>query len=162
MAALGLAQALVLVAAANAAPVIGKRLLGTIGAWPADGGLCLRDGRPLFGPSKTWRGLALGVLGAIAAGTAMGLPAGVGALAGGAAMAGDLASSFIKRRCGRASSSQALGLDQVPELLLPLLAVAPRLGLDAAEILLGVAVFFVVELGVSRMLHAIGLRDEPY
>jgi len=158
----GLAQGLVLAAAANATPLLAKRLLGAHLAWPLDGGHRFFDGRPLLGPSKTVRGVAVALLAATAAALLMGLPAGIGALAGAAAMAGDMLSSFTKRRLGRPSSSQMLLIDQVPESLLPLLAVAVPMRLGVAEIALGVLAFFVGELLLSRLLFRIGLRDEPY
>lgn len=50
----GIVQALIIVGAANTAPLFGKRLFGTVAAWPIDGGLTAPDGRPLLGRSKTW------------------------------------------------------------------------------------------------------------
>ena len=38
-----------------------------------------------------------------------------------ASMAGDLLASFLKRRFGLKVHAQAIGLDQIPEALLPLL-----------------------------------------
>jgi CDP-2,3-bis-(O-geranylgeranyl)-sn-glycerol synthase len=78
------------------------------------------------------------------------------------AMLGDLVSSFAKRRLGRATSSQALGLDQIPESLFPLLAVHQRLGLQAWDIALLVGAFLVLELWLSRLLFRLGLREQPY
>ena len=49
-------------------------------------------------------------------------------------MTGDLFSSFIKRRFGSAPSSQALGLDQIPESLLPLVACSFILPISIADI----------------------------
>lgn len=158
----GIVQALIIVGAANTAPLIGKRLFGTVAAWPIDGGLTAPDGRPLLGRSKTWRGIALALLATAAAALALGVPVGLGVLAGAAAMAGDLISSFAKRRLGRPPSSQALGIDQVPEALLGLLVLAAPLGLGAAEVAAAVAAFFAIELAMSRLLYAVGLRDEPY
>jgi CDP-2,3-bis-(O-geranylgeranyl)-sn-glycerol synthase len=158
----GMAQALVIIGAANTAPLIGKRLFGKVAAWPIDADLVMPDGRPLLGRSKTWRGIALALLAATAAAFALGLPPGLGALAGASAMAGDLLSSFAKRRIGQPPSSQALGLDQVPEALLGLLVLAAPLGLGAAEVVAAVVGFFVIELVMSRLLYAVGLRDEPY
>ena len=78
------------------------------------------------------------------------------------AMAGDLFSSFVKRRLGLPPSSRALGLDQIPESLLPLLVCRQSLSLTALDIGLAVAIFFVGELGISRLLYKAHLRDEPY
>jgi CDP-diglyceride synthetase len=157
-----LAEALALITLANAGPVLAKKLLGARLARPLDGGAVWSDGRPLFGASKTLRGLAAALMLPAGAAPLLGLPAWLGPLTGCAAMAGDLASSFTKRRLGRPPSSQALGLDQVPESLLPLLALQPALGLSAGDILLGVATFFVGEVLLSRLLFRLHLRDRPY
>ena len=77
-------------------------------------------------------------------------------------MAGDLFSSFVKRRLNLRPSSQAFGLDQVPESLFPLLVCGDALSLTAADIALGVGVFLAGELILSRILYWAHLRDEPY
>jgi CDP-2,3-bis-(O-geranylgeranyl)-sn-glycerol synthase len=77
-------------------------------------------------------------------------------------MAGDLLASFIKRRLGLAPSSQAVGLDQIPESLLPMLAgrlFMPVTGLDIAVTTL---LFFVGEVILSRLLYKWHVRDRPY
>ena len=108
------------------------------------------------------RGLVLGVLATILASVLLGLDWTVGALVGAVALAGDLLSSFIKRRLGLQPSSMALGLDQIPESLLPLLAARLLLPLSALDIAIVVAVFFVGELVLSRVLFRLHLRDRPY
>ncbi len=153
---------LMLVAVANGTPVAAKLLLGDRFAYPLDGGRALADGRPLFGHSKTVRGLVLGVLATILASVLLGLDWTVGALVGAVALAGDLLSSFIKRRLGLAPSSMALGLDQIPESLFPLLAARLLLPLSALDIAIVVAVFFAGELVLSRILFRMHLRDRPY
>src|SRR6478752_380374 len=60
--ALAILQGLILISAANGAPVLFARLLRARFAHPIDGGIVLRDGHPLLGRSKTWRGLAAAVL----------------------------------------------------------------------------------------------------
>jgi CDP-2,3-bis-(O-geranylgeranyl)-sn-glycerol synthase len=77
-------------------------------------------------------------------------------------MAGDALASFFKRRLGLAPSGRAIGLDQVPESLLPLLAVQGLLGLSAAEILGITAAFFALEIPLARWAFRLGLRDRPY
>ena len=77
-------------------------------------------------------------------------------------MAGDLFSSFLKRRLIQPPSSQAPGIDQIPESLLPMLVCRDALQLSAGDILLGVAIFFAAEIALSRLLFRIHLRDEPY
>ncbi|HHH35216.1 MAG TPA: CDP-archaeol synthase, partial [Gammaproteobacteria bacterium] len=55
-------QLLCLLITANGAPVLAQWLLREWGAAPIDGGRILRDGYPLLGTSKTWRGLAAALL----------------------------------------------------------------------------------------------------
>ena len=75
---------------------------------------------------------------------------------------GDLLSSFIKRRLKLRPSSMALGLDQVPESLLPLLLLKEPLGLTWPGILRTVVLFFVLELVLSRLLFWLRIRKTPY
>jgi CDP-archaeol synthase len=116
----------------------------------------------LFGPSKTIRGILISVLITTASAPLIGLDLTIGAIVAGAAMAGDLFSSFVKRRLNVPPSSRALGLDQVPESLFPMLACRDALSLTIPDIALGVGVFFVGELVLSRLLYKVHVRDEPY
>lgn len=154
--------ALLLLMVANGTPVVAKKILGARFARPLDGGARFVDGRPLFGPSKTVRGVGLAVAATAVAAGLLGLGWAAGAAIGAAAMAGDLLSSFTKRRFGVATSGMVAGLDQVPEALLPLLVGRAFLPLSAADIAAGVAVFFVGELLLSRLLYRLNLRDRPY
>jgi CDP-2,3-bis-(O-geranylgeranyl)-sn-glycerol synthase len=77
-------------------------------------------------------------------------------------MLGDLFSSFVKRRLDMPPSSQAIGLDQLPEALFPLLASWKVLPVTLADIVVCVVLFFVGELVLSRLLFALRLRDRPY
>jgi CDP-2,3-bis-(O-geranylgeranyl)-sn-glycerol synthase len=86
----------------------------------------------------------------------------LGALLGVGAMLGDALSSFIKRRMGAAPSSRATGLDQIPEALIPLLALQRILGLTAMQIVAITLAFFVLEIPVAWLTHRFGLRDRPY
>jgi CDP-diglyceride synthetase len=160
--ALAMLQSLILISAANGAPLLLARLLGARFAHPIDGGIVLRDGHPLLGRSKTWRGLAAAVLLAACAAVLMSLPWQLGALAAASAMAGDCLSSFVKRRFGLEPSSMALGLDQVPESLFPAVACSAYLPLGPLDVALIVLVFSVGELAMSRLFYAVGLRDRPY
>lgn len=155
-------QLLILLTLANGTPVIAAKLLGDRLAWPLDGGLRFADGRPLLGPSKTLRGFLLAVLAASAGAALIGPGWRIGFIVGGLAMAGDLLSSFVKRRLNRRPSSRATGLDQVPEALLPLIACRGALALSAFDIAAVMAVFFVGEIVVSRLLFRLGIRDRPY
>jgi hypothetical protein len=153
---------LVLLTLANGAPLAARTLLGERWSAPIDGNRPFVDGRPIFGRSKTIRGAAFAILAASAGAPLVGFDWRIGTLVGGLAMAGDLVSSFCKRRLGLPPSSPALGLDQIPEALFPLLACRAPLALAACDIALGVGIFFVGEVLASRLLYAVRLRDRPY
>ena len=155
-------QSLILIAVANGGPVLFARLLGTRFAARIDGGVVLGDGHPLLGRSKTWRGLVAAIVLAAFTAVLIGLPWQAGALIGASAMAGDCLSSFVKRRLALEPSSMALGLDQVPESLLPAVASGVFLRLAFSDIVAIVLVFSLGELAISRLFYAVGLRDRPY
>jgi len=155
-------ELLILLAVANGTPVFAKRLFGGAFARPLDGGALFADGRPWFGPSKTIRGVVLATLATTAAAAALGLGWKAGALLGIVAMAGDLLVSFVKRRLGLAPSSQAVGLDQIPESLVPLLATRLLLPLTVLDVAVATTLFFVGELVLSRLLYKWHVRDRPY
>jgi CDP-diglyceride synthetase len=155
-------QLLVLLTLANGAPIVAKKMSGDWFSRPLDFGIKFFDGRPVFGSSKTIRGIAVAVLAATVGAPFVGLEPGTGAIVAAAAMAGDLFSSFVKRRLNLPPSSQALGLDQIPESLLPMLICRDSLALTAVDILLGIGIFFAGELMVSRVLFRAHVRDEPY
>jgi CDP-2,3-bis-(O-geranylgeranyl)-sn-glycerol synthase len=153
---------LAVIVAANSAPILASRLFRHRWAAPLDRGRVLADGQPLFGPSKTWRGLAAALATSTAAAVVLGLGWPLGLLAGACAMLGDLYSSFVKRRLRLASSTRALGLDQIPESLFPLLACAPLLELDWIGVAVLTLAFTVLELLLSRLAFRLGLRRHPY
>jgi CDP-diglyceride synthetase len=155
-------QALVLLTLANGTPVIAKDLLGDRFAVPIDGGVKFVDARPVLGSSKTVRGIFLSILVTSAFAPVTGLDWKIGALVASVAMAGDLISSFLKRRINLPAGGRATGLDQVPESLFPLLACQSALSLTALDIVTGVVIFFVGELLLSRLLYRFHLRDHPY
>ena len=155
-------QLTMLVALANTTPLFAKKILGARLSYPLDGGIRFFDGRPLLGSSKTIRGVVLAVAVTSAAAPLIGLEVAIGALLGIVAMAGDLFSSFVKRRLDMAPSSRAVGLDQIPEALFPLLACRGLLPLTFADIAATVVVFFVGEVVLSRSFYRLGLRDRPY
>ncbi len=157
-----LAKLLILLAVANGAPVVAKRMFGARYAYPIDGNRSFVDGRPLLGPSKTFRGILASLLLTGPAAVALGLGLGIGLSVALGAMAGDLASSFAKRRLGLSASARATGLDQVPESLFALLICRSALLLSVAEIAAGCALFFVGEVLLSRVLFRLHVRDRPY
>jgi CDP-2,3-bis-(O-geranylgeranyl)-sn-glycerol synthase len=153
---------LLLLGLANTAPLVAKRWFGTRWVLPLDGGLKFFDGRPLLGSSKTIRGLVAAIAATTLAAPLLGLPATVGALLGAGAMLGDALSSFIKRRMGAAPSTRATGLDQIPEALVPLLALQGLLGLTLVQVAAITLAFFVLEIPLAWLTHRFGLRDRPY
>jgi CDP-2,3-bis-(O-geranylgeranyl)-sn-glycerol synthase len=155
-------QLLTLLAVANGTPVLAKDILGDRFAVPIDGGTKFVDARPIFGSSKTVRGILLSILMTSAFGPLVGLDWKIGTLVAIVAMAGDLFSSFLKRRMNFPAGGKATGLDQIPESLFPLLACRSTLKLTALDIVAGIAIFFVGELLLSRLLYHFHLRDRPY
>jgi CDP-2,3-bis-(O-geranylgeranyl)-sn-glycerol synthase len=153
---------LLLLLAANGAPVIGQLLFGTRGALPVDNGRRLRDGQPLFGTSKTWRGLLLAVAACGAVSALLGYGFVFGLVFGALAMAGDLFSSFIKRRMGLASGARSTALDQLPEALLPSVFAVVVLDLEGWwAIVLGLA-FMLGQMAISIPLYWLHIRKKPY
>jgi CDP-2,3-bis-(O-geranylgeranyl)-sn-glycerol synthase len=155
-------QALLLLIAANGAPVITSKLLGNRIARPIDNGLNLSDGYRLFGNSKTWRGLFSALFLTTAVAILWGLEPFTGILFGALTMTGDLLTSFIKRRRGNVESSRARGLDAVPESLLPLCLLKDSLALSLIDIILIVGLFFLIEEFVSPVLYRLHIRNQPY
>ena len=155
-------ELLLLLMVANGAPILAARLFASRGDWSIDGNRRFIDHQPLLGRSKTWRGLIASLLTTPCAGLLLGLSASTGLLIAAAAMAGDLLSSFCKRRLRIPPSGMALGLDQVPESLLPLLAVQRHYALGWPEILALTLTFMVLELILSRILYFLHIRKQPY
>ena len=153
---------LLLIVIANGTPIVAAAIFGQRGAWPVDGGRVWTDGYRLLGDSKTWRGVVLAPLATGVGAVLVGLPVWSGAVVGVAAMLGDVLSSFIKRRLGVPPSGRATGLDQIPESLLPLLAVAGEFALTGSAILLIVVGFVALEIMLSPVFYWLGLRDRPY
>src|SRR5258707_15860246 len=153
---------LFLLALANGAPVLAKKMFGNRFSRPLDGGARCHDGQPLFGASKTIRGIIFSVLATVMGALLTGLGCKTGALIGSVAMAGDLFSSFLKRRMKLPPSSRAIGLDQVPESLFPLLACRRPFSLTAFDTVATVMAFFIGEILISRILYKVRLRDRPY
>ncbi len=153
---------LILLAVANGVPVLAKRLFGNRPSYALDGGARFIDGRPLFGASKTWRGLLLSIVVTTAVSPLLRLEFASGFLVGLGAMVGDLLSSFTKRRLGIKPSNKATGLDQVPESLLPAIMCWKHLSLSAVDVMIVVAIFFVGEIILSRLMFSLHIRDRPY
>jgi len=155
-------QLLVLLTVANGVPVIVKKLSGKLFAQSLDGGVIFLDRQPLFGSSKTIRGILFSIILTTAFAPLIGLEWKIGVVVAIMAMTGDLFSSFLKRRMKLPSSSQAIGLDQIPESLFPVLACQPMLGLTVLDIVVVVALFFIAGNLLSVLLFKWGIRDRPF
>ncbi|WP_262028120.1 CDP-archaeol synthase [Microvirga sp. Mcv34] len=153
---------LVLLGAANGTPIFLKRLIGDRFAAPLDFGLILSDRQPFLGSSKTFRGLAVSIAATAAVAAMLKLGWRLGAEIAAISMMGDIAASFLKRRLGLAPHSRALGLDQIPEALLPLVILRGPLGLSGLEIVLLVMAFILLEIWLSRLFFMLHIRDQPY
>ena len=139
-------DALILLLVANGMPVLVHRLLTHNLGYPIDGYRVAPDGNPWLGSSKTVVGVVSAVLATSVAAHVLGRDWILGAGFAGLAMAGDLATSFVKRRLGLPPSSHRPGLDQLPESLLPLGIYAGALGLQWFQILILAAAFLVIDL----------------
>ncbi|WP_348267823.1 CDP-archaeol synthase [Edaphobacter paludis] len=155
-------QLLALLGLANGMPVIMNKLMGKRWSYPMDGGARFVDGQPLFGASKTVRGTLVAVLATAAGAPLVGLTWKIGVAAGTAAMAGDLFSSFLKRRMRLHVGDRATGLDQIPESLFPLLACHLRLPLTALDIAAVIVAFLLGEVLLSLLFYRLHLRERPY
>ena len=155
-------QLTILLSVANGAPVLATKLCGCRFSRPLDHGTRFIDGKPLFGKSKTIRGVALSILMTALAAIVLRLGLTIGAVVGSMAMVGDLFSSFVKRRLNLPASSRATFLDQVPESLFPLLACRGPLSLSMLDIGICAAIFFFGEVFLSRLLYKAHIRDRPY
>lgn len=155
-------SSLLLLLMANGAPIIASYLLGDKAGWRVDARLDFFDHQPLFGESKTWRGIVAATACCWAVALGLGYPGIFGIKFAAYAMLGDLLSSFIKRRLRIPPSGRMTGLDQVPEALLPLLLLHQELGLGPAEIAVVVAAFLLLDEGLSRLLYHWHIRKRPY
>lgn len=145
------ARALLLVCLASAAAWAASRVLGPRLAAPLDFGLELADGRRLLGSHKTWRGLAAGILACALIAPLVGLNVATGVGFGAAALLGDAVSSAAKRRLSLRPGAEVLGLDQLPEALLPLVLFARSLGIGAIEIAAVAFLFTILDLLVAPL-----------
>ena len=157
-----IAELLILITVANGAPVIARKLLGTRASQPIDFCALWFDGRPLFGSSKTVRGVICSIVATTIVAVLFGVGWQTGLTVGGSAMAGDLISSFMKRRLGLRPSARATGLDQIPEALLPTLVSKGTFGLSWPEVLVLTLSFFAGEIILSRILYRLHIRTRPY
>ena len=155
-------QLLFLIIVANGSPIIGRWIMNGFWEMPIDGGALFIDGRPILGTSKTYRGLACSLVGTLLAGALMGLSWKISLVVSALAMVGDCLSSFVKRRFGYPSGAKALGLDQIPESLFPMLGMWNVLNLSVLGVGLTVVIFVVAELVLSSIGYKLHIRKHPY
>lgn len=131
----------------NFLPPLVAQIFEQRGNRPLDGNRVFFDGRPVFGPHKTVRGVVAGVCAGFLTGLALGFPWWLGTGAGILSMAGDLFSSFLKRRLSFLSGDVVPGLDQTPEGIFPFLLLAPYFSLSpgcvfGCVLLFGIGAYF--------------------
>jgi len=147
---------------ANAAPVI----FG--GGHPIDGGRKFRDGRPVLGPRKTFRGFFAGLI----IGTLVGflqryftgsskviLP---GFMLSLGALTGDLVESFIKRRLGRPPGASFPIADQLDFILGALLFSIPLSPPSLAVALTIMIITPPIHLLTNFLAYLLGVKKEPW
>lgn len=115
-----------------------------------------------MGQSKSWAGIFCSLTACILAGMLLSLPFRAGIYASVAAMMGDLGASFIKRRLGIAVSAPAPALDQIPEALLPILALRNLLPFTFSDVVLVLTLFTVGEMAIAGFLHRFGWQERPF
>lgn len=153
---------LILLSVANGTPVILARILGNNLAQPLDGGCKFFDGQPVFGSSKTIRGVASALLATTLVSPLIGISPFIGLVLASLSMVGDLLSSFIKRRLNLIPSSKATGIDQIPEALIPALGGMQLLELHLLDVFTIVILFFLGEKVFSKILFKFKIRKRPY
>ncbi|HYL02606.1 MAG TPA: CDP-archaeol synthase [Steroidobacteraceae bacterium] len=142
-------RALLLLILANSLPWISARLLGRRWTAPLDLGVTLRDGRRLLGSHKTWRGIIAAACGCALAAALAHLHWRTGAEFAALSLLGDALSSLCKRRLGIKPGVDVALLDQLPEALLPLIALRGPLGLGSVGIAAVAAVFALLDMLAS-------------
>ena len=153
---------LLLIIIANGAPILLRFILNDAYNLAIDFGKKLPDNKPLFGSSKTWRGVFAAFVATPVAAWLLGYQAETGLLIAIYAVLGDLISSFIKRRLAMKPSSMAFLLDQVPESLLPAFMMMEIFNLTIPSVMLLVLIFVIIELLLSHKLYKWGIRRRPY
>ena len=134
----------------NLLPPLANLALGDRLARPVDLGTNWFDGRPLFGSHKTIRGLLISLGGGALAFPLLGVSWQTATCAAALLMAGDLLSSFIKRRLRLASGEAVFGLDQIFEAGLPSLYLSPRMQVPLWQAFLILIVFIPVAHAGAR------------
>jgi len=125
---------------------------------PIDGGRLWLDSKPVFGSHKTIRGLFASLLGGTALFSLLGVAWWCAALAALLAMAGDLLSSFIKRRRTLASGEDVVILDQFFESFFPVFFLNFFVSLSLIQFCTVLICFIFIAYWFSRFQHYILYR----
>jgi CDP-2,3-bis-(O-geranylgeranyl)-sn-glycerol synthase len=155
-------QILIMLLAGNGAPILAARLLGSSATLPVDLNRKHRDGAPVLGSSKTWRGVVAAVLISWLLALLFDYGALFGVVFGTLAMLGDLCSSFIKRRRKLEPSARSSGVDQLPESILPSLYACLALDLSWWWAPAWSLAFTVLQALLSKPLYHLHIRKRPY
>jgi len=155
-------QILFMLLATNGAPLLVSRIFRSHGDAPVDFGRRLWDGEPVFGSSKTWRGLVSAVVTAWVLSMIFGYGGRFGLMFGILVMAGDLCSSFVKRRRGLAPGTRSVGWDQGPESLIAAGYAASVLGVAWWWAIVWTLAFGLVQTLLSKPLYRLRIRKNPY
>lgn len=155
-------NSLILLIISNGTPVIARNLLGSRFAQPIDLGYRFIDQRPLFGSSKTWRGLISSLLITMITAPFLGISMLYGGVFSLLVLTGDLLASFTKRRLGLKESSRCRLLDTIPESILPVTVLHDILGLTLLDGILTVVLFFLFDAIISPLLYRLHIRKRPY
>jgi CDP-diglyceride synthetase len=146
-------RALALLIAANAVPVVVAKLARDRWAAPLDFGRVLPDGERLFGSHKTWRGLIAGIAACTGVALLFEVKPIIGAGVACASLLADAASSAVKRRMHLQPGTEYPGVDQLGEVLAPLVLFANPLSLEWSEVLVVAVAFSVLDIATARLRH---------
>lgn len=143
---------LILIVIANAAPVITRFIFSEKNLLAIDFGLKLKDQQALFGKTKTWAGIISSLSLTSICAYLLNYDISSGLIISSLAMTGDLLTSFIKRRLKKQSSESCLLLDQIPESVLPALAMKNLYSLSLIQLIVIIVSFIIIELILSTTL----------
>jgi uncharacterized protein len=128
----------------NFLPPLANIICGDRFGRAVDGGRLWFDEQPIFGRHKTIRGIVVSFLGGILVSPLLGVAWWVGGVAAMLAMAGDLLSSFIKRRPNFPSGRNIIVLDQFFESLFPVLFLGRYLEINGLQVVVVLLCFILV------------------
>lgn len=140
----------ILIISANFGPLIAKDLFKKRFTTPLDFGAKFYDGNPVLGNHKTWRGVFAAVLLASFVAVILNMSFMYGLAIAIGVMAGDILTSFIKRRFGCKAGAEIPLLDQIPEALGGLLVLNLLVPVELLTFVLAPIIFIVAYVFGSR------------